>query len=510
MSDSSSYEGPGEPVGSAGGSAVAALMIGAIEPAAGGDLNYQMAREDLNDLGNARRLIRRHGDDLLYINGVGWHCWDGRHWAVDDDKANAVRRKAHDTVATIRDEFDALSAARAPAGVSASAWDQRLEKLAKWSIAAGNKARIEAMLSEARPYLSELAAAMDADGRLLNLANGTLPLEGACDALRDHARGDRMAKIMDVEFDPEATCPEFDVFFAEVQPNPEIRRFLQMWIGYCLTGDTSEQKLVFNYGRGMNGKSVFTDLMARILGPYAVSLPFTSLLHDERRGGGDATPDLARLPGARMVRASEPEKGSQLAEATIKAITGGEAMTVRHLNKGFFEFTPNFKLILSGNDMPVIRGQDRGIWRRFILVPWVVTIDEAHDDKRLKEKLWRERSGVLNWILDGLRLWLEQGLVVPPSVRGATERYKADSDPLGRFLAGCVEAAPGENVQASVIYGAYRDWCAANAERAWKQAAFGRGLRERGMVRRDGARRFYLDIRLVNVPAPPASPEDGG
>ena len=211
---------------------------------------------------------------------------------------------------------------------------------------------------------------------------------------------------------------------------------------YCPTGVTTEQKLVFNYGEGGNGKSVFIDLIAKMMGPYAVSLPFASLLRDDRKRGAEATPDLARLPGARLVRASEPEKGSRFAEATIKAITGGEEITVRHLNHGFFDFVPHFKLTLSGNHKPAIRGQDRGIWRRFLLVPWEVNVPDEQQDKDLPAKLWAERDGVLNWILDGVRIWLECGLVVPDRARGdgrVPGRQRSRWPILGRMRRGCAE-----------------------------------------------------------------------
>ena len=311
-------------------------------------------------------------------------------------------------------------------------------------------------------------------------------------------------------FAPNAACPTFQRFLKEVQPDADLRLFLQVWSGYCLTGNTSEQKLVFNYGEGGNGKSVFIDLIARIMGPYAVSLPFASLLRDDRRRGGDATPDLARLPGARLVRASEPEKGARFAEAAIKAITGGEPITARHLNHGFFDFVPQFKLTLSGNHKPAIRGQDRGIWRRFLLVPWEVSIPDDEQDKNLPAKLWAERAGVLNWLLDGTRLWLERGLEVPDRVQAATNEYRADSDPVGRFIHDCVQPSPGVNVQASAMYSAYSDWCAANAERPWTKHMFGRVLPERGLHKQKlgGGLVYYTDVELHDVPHGRETQED--
>jgi putative DNA primase/helicase len=485
--------------------AFAASQILSFPGGGGEDINLHLADKERNDVGNAERFLARHGQDLLYVRDVGWHVWSGTHWARTGAD-EAVKQKAHATARSVAEEVDAMQGAAPPDHVSAADWKDKQAELLKWSVASGNSTRLRAMVEEAAPYLSVPPDMLDADPLLLNLANGTLRLADACEDLRPHSRGDRLGKIINVTFDPAATCPQFDAFMARVQPDADLRRFLQVWSGYCLTGLTGEQKLIFNYGEGGNGKSVFIDLVAKIMGPYAASLPFASLLRDDRKRGSEATPDLARLPGARLVRASEPESGARFAEATIKAITGGEEITVRHLNQGFFDFVPQFKITLSGNHKPSIRGQDRGIWRRFLLVPWEENIPDDEQDKDLPAKLWRERSGVLNWMLDGVRIWLEQGLVIPDRIRAATDEYKSDSDPLGRFIAECIEAAPGTNIQARTMYNAFAAWCRSNAIKPWSETAFGRALPERGIEKSDGRIRVYMNVRLVDVPEDDAEP----
>jgi putative DNA primase/helicase len=485
-------------------------------------LDLLLSDKDLNDYGNAMRFLARHGNDVLFVEEVGWLYWDGKRWTPDGALAE-VKRRAHQTAQLIAAEVGVLQETgplERGKGETESkhVWADRVERLFKWYVTSGNRPKLDAMIAEVTPYLSVTPEKMDADPYLINVRNGTLVLDRDADGdmiqMREHDRADRLAKLMDVEYDPSAECPTFKRFLETSQPDAGIRDFLQVWSGYCLTGVTGEQKLVFNFGEGGNGKSVFIDLIAKMMGPYSVSLPFASLLRDDRKRGAEATPDLARLPGARLVRASEPEKGSRFAEATIKSITGGEEITVRHLNHGFFDFVPQFKLTLSGNHKPAIRGQDRGIWRRFILVPWEQNIPEKDQDKQLPAKLWAERAGVLNWLLDGARIWLEKGLVVPDSIKAATDEYREDSDPLGRFLRECVREAPGCSVQASVMYGAYVDWCKVNAERPWSQTAFGRALPDKGFKRSDGRIRVYLNTELVEVPTssggePPYAQDEG-
>ncbi len=467
----------------------------------GGDhnkINLLLAEKERNDLGNGERFVMRFQDSFLYVNNVGWFCWTRKYWSPIEAEQK-VKRKAHETARSILEEVDALQKRGRPDDIASGDWEKWLEDLFKWSMASGNQGRLEAMVKVAKPYMSVEPDKMNRDPLQLNVMNGTLKLKKPHHTFTAHKRGDMLSKIMDVEYNTKAQCPKFHAFLKDVQPDSSVRRFLQVWTGYCLTGDTSEQKLVYNYGQGGNGKSVFINLISKMMNQYAASMPFASLLNNQNKRGSDATPDLARLPGARMVRASEPDKGARFAEAMIKEITGGEEVTVRHLNHDFFDFVPQFKLNLSGNHKPVIKGQDLGIWRRLLLVPWNVNIPDHLADRQLHKKLWAERSGVLNWMLEGVRIWLESGLYVPESIQQATDQYRDDSDHLGRFIKECLEKKEGECVQASVMYNAYCAWCRHNSETAWTMTTFGKTLPERGVERNNGRVRTYKDICLINT-----------
>lgn len=248
--------------------------------------------------------------------------------------------------------------------------DKRVEAHYKFGNASGNAPKISAMLTEAAPHLRRPPADMDRDPMLLNVANGTLDLSALDAGLRSHDRDDRITRVAPVAFDPDADCPRFREFLDRILPDKEVHVFVQTFFGYALTGDTGEQKLAAFHGAGANGKSTLQNIVAAVMGDYAMTTPIDSFLHNNRKGGGDATPDLARLPGARLVIASEPEIGARISESVVKAITGGDMMAVRRLHKEFFEFRPEFKLVFSCNIKPTIRGADEGIWRRIMLVPF--------------------------------------------------------------------------------------------------------------------------------------------
>ncbi|SDE90531.1 DNA primase family protein [Limimaricola pyoseonensis] len=470
----------------------------------------------LNDVGNGRRFVLYHGSDVVQVPRVGWFGWDGARWAQDSNGL-AVRRLAQSVSDRMLEEvrflalddwerqrLDALPAAEAEvrrlraiedrtdedeAALAAAhqkvnaavavkkALGKRKTEHRTFAKSTGNTGKIDAMLTEAGVTLSKTLDELDADPLAINTASGTLhfvvheakgqPKRAAWE-MRDHDREDYLTKCMPVEHDPEAKAPLFDAFLRRVQPDPQIRGFLQRWFALSMTG-VVVQNLVFFYGHGANGKSVLVDLMARMMGDYSATAKIESLTGQSKRGGADATPDLIPLMGARMVRASEPEQGERLKEGTIKELTGGEPILVRALREDFVEVNPKFKLVISGNHKPEIRGTDDGIWRRVLLVLFGVQIPEEERDPHLGRKLWEERAGILNWLIEGLEDYLELGLQVPESVAEATRAYREESDPVGSFLDQCCEVTgnPEAFTRTKDLVTAFNYWMDERGDSQW-------------------------------------------
>ena len=208
-------------------------------------------------------------------------------------------------------------------------------------------------------------------------------------------------------YDPQAQGHRLEGFLAEIfQGNQDLIRFVRQYLGYCLTGSTQEQCFTIFYGSGANGKSTLCKTIQRILGDYASQSPIETFL--VKHGSGIPN-DVARLHSARAVFAGESEDGQRLAESLVKQVTGGDLMAARFLHREFFEFEPRFKLILSTNHKPSIRGTDQAIWRRIRLVPFDVTFPPEQQDKRLPDALWQERDGIFAWMVRGLHDWLANG-----------------------------------------------------------------------------------------------------
>lgn len=329
----------------------------------------------------------------------------------------------------------------------------------------GNKGKLDGMLNEARPYVSRQIRDFDRAELDLNLDNGTLffgsTLEQDLDCpdpdvvrmvrrwqvgMRGHVRGDFNTKLAPVFWCPEAKAPSFDAFLRQVMPSEPLRLYLRRFFGYCLTRRTSEQMFCIFFGGGRNGKSTLVDLIARILDDYATTVPVASLMAENARKAQDATPDLNRLPGARFVRTSEPKEGLAINEGLVKELTGGEPINLRRLNQESIEVYPEFKLVISCNSKPRILGNDEGIWRRIALVPFDVQIPKDQVDKALPDKLWAERAGVLNWMIEGCLDYLALGSLAPPKeIQDATNEYRLAEDPIGKFILAALDVTRDPN-----------------------------------------------------------------
>jgi putative DNA primase/helicase len=386
----------------------------------------------MTDLGNAERIVARHGQNFKFDTArQRWRIWDGRRWAVDSSLR--LNRWAADSARAIRQE-----AAVAPAG-NGGERDLGAE-LFRHAVKSESRDRLSAAIevAKAQPGVAAASDAWDSDPMLFNCANGTIDLRNG--KLRPHNRADGLTKLSPVAFDPDAHCDRWDRFLFDcTEGDPELVEFLQVVAGYTATGDTTEEKLFLIWGPENSGKTTFLETLRTVLGDYSATINPEMLLKQKNVNGGGATPDIARLVGARLAAGSEMEEGRTLAEALAKNLTGGESICARHLYAETFEFMPQFKLWLAVNHCPKVSADDGAIWRRILRIGFPHTVPPEKRDKGLKKFLRSDGApAVLAWAVKGCLQWLGNGLTIPEAVRRSTAAYRNESDPLATFFEDCL------------------------------------------------------------------------
>jgi len=282
---------------------------------------------DPNDRDNGRRLVIHYGANLAYVQGMGWLVWQGKYWQRDDGEL-AARLMAQNLVDLIKLEKEfidytpaqerLLEAAKPKRKIppeersqadkelimnADQAIKQRATKRAqrvKFAITSGNAGKTAAMLQQAASHRSLEAEKLDSDRMRFNVRNGTLvfwrepdpdaPAEsnGMIGRFRfePHQRGDMITKMADVDYDENAKCPFFEEFLTKLQPDRRMQIFLQVFHAYALLiGGNDEQKVVYHYGTGANGKSAFIEVLGRLAGTYRTVVAPETITGENQRAG---------------------------------------------------------------------------------------------------------------------------------------------------------------------------------------------------------------------------------
>ncbi|TXH87609.1 MAG: hypothetical protein E6Q78_13815 [Rhodoferax sp.] len=379
----------------------------------------------------ALAFTRRYHRDWRYVAAWGrWLVWDGQRWRNEDTLA------ATDLIRSVCRQ----TALRA---------DDR--KVAAKLASSGTVGGVERLARADRRHAATTDE-WDADPWLLNTPGGVVDLKTG--RTRANDRADRMTKITTAT--PRGECPQWRSFLNDVTGGDQnLQDYLQRMVGYALTGSTREHALFFLYGTGANGKSVFVNTLADILGDYATNAPMDTFM--ETRTDRHPT-DMAGLRGARFVAAIETEQGRRWAESKVKNLTGGDKIAARFMRQDFFEFFPQFKLFVAGNHKPAIRNIDEAMKRRLHLIPFTITVPPEKRDKHLQQKLLAERDGILAWALEGCLAWQRLGRLDPPQqVLDATDEYFEEEDAIGEFLdEDCQQSAVAREA-ISAIYQRWRE-----------------------------------------------------
>lgn len=474
-------------------------------PMSAGPSAAELSGYPLNDFGNAMRFIRLVGGEVdkdgdvrelsaatvLYVRNHGWVGFNGRHWDLKAGEGLA-RKWAAKVARGMHAQAEILSQQISATGTASK---KDIEAPYDFAESCGNSGRMDAMLKVAKTYLEVELEAFDRDPLALNVRNGTLFFKRKRDA-RDkvvgadfefrprHDPSDRITRMAEVSYDPAATAPTFQAVLATWQPQEALRRYLQVLTGYGFTGDTSEQIFIIFQGLGRDGKSTFMNMLRKLAGSYAATADVKTFLEQSAKGGGDASPDLARLAGdTRLISTAEPPKNAKLSDDRIKSFTGGGNITARHLREGIFEFEPVGKVFMECNGRPQPQGSDEGIWRRLKLLLWENQIPKGTEDKELPGKLAKEWPGILNWIVEGIVRWLTEGVKDPPRVLEAIEDYRKGSSSFAEWVSDSLVLDKQAVTPAKELYDSYKTFITDRDEKPMSQTAFGRALADLQVIR---------------------------
>lgn len=412
--------------------------------------NPRYQRDEIG-IGNAfadyfKPIARFNGDRNV------WYVYDGKVWQPDENALAVAELAKHlaDLLYTfalqIRDED------------TRNRYIKRVQKLQM-------RKNRKTMVEDAKSVHPIRMSAFDANVYLLNLENGTLDLRTL--EFHEHDPKDFITKISHITYDPNASCPRWIQFVDEVMVGRKaVGRYLQKAIGYSLSGDTSLECLFIMFGpTTRNGKTTTIETILRVMGEYGRSAKPDMLATNYFRGQSNgSSDDVARLAGARFVGISEMEQKLTINASLTKQLTGNGSITARFLYEGYFEFHMQAKIFIDTNHLPNVT--DRTLFEsgRLKIIPFTRHFEDHEQDKTLKTTLMQPEnlSGILNWCIEGYRLYKTEGLDEPEEVRTATEEYRVESDRIAQFMQQCLRKEKGSEIKASAVYSHYKTWCSDN------------------------------------------------
>ncbi|MCH4447332.1 phage/plasmid primase, P4 family [Staphylococcus haemolyticus] len=446
------------------------------------DKDYPIRSYD--DTGNADRFIDRYGHlyKHSYITNK-FYIYDGQKWKADD--RGAIRKLIDEMIENIKNEKVLHSE-----DVTEEEAREAFQKYYKKTRGTQSKKNIMNELMHRKTVTPD---EFDKDDMLLNVANGYIDLTSR--ELYKHDINRMFSQIANTDYSEKMQPSVWLDFLNDIFAGDKaIIRYIQKALGYSLTGSTREQVMFILFGKGRNGKSIFVETIAEILGDYSNNMQAKSLMVKKN---DNVNTDIARLSKARFVTSSEPNEGFRFDEGLIKQITGGDKVTARFLYAEEFEYTPKFKIWVSTNHKPIIRGTDDGIWRRLVLIPFDVQIPEEKVDKDLKYKLLREAPAILNWMAEGAYMWMREGLELPEKLKDAGQTYRTEMDVVEQFIQEKCKRAEGVKETGKALYEEYKKWADENNEYKMDKNKFGKKLKEKFRSKRMTNGVNYLGIELV-------------
>jgi putative DNA primase/helicase len=336
---------------------------------------------------------------------------------------------------------------------------------------------------------------VDRDTVKINLQNGTFDINTDNQQLRAPDAADFLTHQLPFAFDTTANAPQFQAFLDRVQPDTDCQKLLAEYLGYIFISPAKLklEKTLLLYGSGANGKSVFFEIVTALLGPDNVSHYSLQSLTNE--------PAYCRAHLATKLVNYASEINGKLEADTFKQMVSGEPVEARLPYGQPFILTNYAKLIFNCNELPADVEHTPAYFRRFLIVPFGVTIPDHEQDKQLAAKIISsELSGVFNWILAGLQRLLAQGRFTDcEAVRAQLEAYKRQSDTVRLFLDEQGYQASTDHTPLKDLYQAYKVFCVEDGYRPVNNKNFQKRLNANGIITERARFGFVAYVRKTDM-----------
>lgn len=420
-----------------------------------------------SDIGASRLFADYYKDIVRYVpERKSWYCYADGVWSADVGNLKAM------------EYCKELADAMLIYALSIQDEQKRQEFLkycGKWQT---RRVR-DTILRDAQGIYPIAMSEFDCDPYVFNCKNGTLHLDTM--EFTEHRAEDRLTKISEVEYAPDACCDRFLTFVDEITSgNADTAKFLQKVLGYGISGDTRHECLFILYGaKTRNGKGTLCESVLKVLGSYGCTARPETISIKQNVSSQTPSEDIARLAGVRFTNISEPGRGLVLNAAQVKSMTGNDTLNARFLHENSFDFKPQFKLYINTNYLPVINDMTLFSSGRVVIIPFERHFEELEQDRTLKSEFAKPKnqSAIFNWLVEGYRLAMQEGLTQPAAVIAATAEYKRDSDKVMQFVEEKLEAAPLAETKTAMVYECYRNWCSENGCHAENMRNFNQALR---------------------------------
>ncbi|MDD4223418.1 MAG: phage/plasmid primase, P4 family [Candidatus Cloacimonetes bacterium] len=453
---------------------------------------------DESDASVAELFMSQYGKEHRYVSdGNHWLHWAGQHWAPDS-QAQEVHKHLHALRGLLSQQK--LSGTAVIDKVN----DAIITRLSNNSTKNGIVSYLE-HLPELVAYQRQLDAKPDIVA-FENCALDTAKRQIIRDP--DQLRGLLQTKRMPVWYAEQAACPLWEAFLNTIFcGDDKLIAYVQKAAALSLSGTVREELLFFAHGSGRNGKTTFFNVLAGIFGPYSITVD-PAVLTCSKLDRSDRNANIkAQLRGVRFATTNEIAERSMFNDLEVKQLSSRDNIPARPLYQNPFEFTPSHKLWIRSNHKPRFNIDDKGLLRRIVLIPFNHVIPADDVEERYEDTLLKEKSGILNWLIQGWLAYLDEGLKLPPACVSEMEAYVRENDTLATFLEEACEADPNAKVLLKEFTADYNAWARLNGAEELSSTKLSSRLRAKNHLLKNGTgnKMTVYGIKLADGKASDAS-----